>query len=241
MEYSIIIFAWICGGFINNLTGMGGAIVAMPIMTILLPLHTAIPISCFCGAVICTYLTVNYIKFVNYKALFSLTAGCIPGVYLGIIILLYVPEKTLQIIIGIFLILYCCWQYFSKLINQHNENWFIAALAGFFSGLTNSSISFGGPPAYAYSIYAAWNRNEAVGTISLFYCLLSILTIYKQIKVGLFSSELIFPALSALLGLAIGVLISAQFVKKINNKNYTLLLIITISLSGLICLIKGIV
>lgn len=240
MEYTIVILAWICGGFINNITGMGGAIVAIPIMTLLLPLKIAIPISCVCGAIICTYLTIYHIKYVNYNALFSFTIGSIPGVYAGIFILLYIPAKTLQIAIGIFLISYSFWQYFSKLITGHPENRFIAIFAGFISGLTNSSISFGGPPAYAYSIYVGWDRNNAIGTISFFYCLLSVLTIYKQVHAGLFTFELLSLTLLAAIGLGIGILLSSPVIKKINNKNYRMLLIVIIFISGFVCLLKGI-
>ncbi len=239
MEYAIILLAWVFGGFINNITGMGGAIVAMPIMTLVLPINIAIPVSCICGAVICTYLTVSHIKYVDFKTLLPLTAGCIPGVWAGVAILLHVPADFLQIGIGLFLILYCLWQYYSRLIAKHKENICLALITGFFSGVSNSSISFGGPPAYAYSIYVGWDRNKAIGTISFFYCLLSVVTIYKQAEAGLFTQEIFYLTLSALIGMGTGILLSAPVIKKITNANYRILLIITIFISGTVCILQG--
>lgn len=240
MEYAIVVLAWILGGFVNNVTGMGGAIVAMPIMTLLLPINIAIPVSCICGFIICIYLSVTHIKHVNYRALLPFVVGCIPGAFLGVFVLLRVPADVLQISIGLFLILYCLWQYFSKYMTKHEENAFLALLTGFFSGVSNSSISFGGPPVYAYSIYTGWDRNQAIGTNSVFYCLLSVVTIYKQAEAGIFSQGEIGYAFAAVFGMGIGVLLSLPVIKKINNRSYRNLLIITIFASGFVCILQGI-
>ena len=48
---SLIVFlCWFAGGFVSGLTGIGGAMVAVPAAALVLPMHVVIPLSCILNA-----------------------------------------------------------------------------------------------------------------------------------------------------------------------------------------------
>lgn len=41
-----VFLAWIAGGFVSGVSGIGGAMVAFPFLAMLLPVHEAIALTC---------------------------------------------------------------------------------------------------------------------------------------------------------------------------------------------------
>ncbi len=239
MMYFCILLAWCIGGFVNNITGMGAAIIALPIMALYLPMNILIPVGCACGAAIGVYLTILYYQYLDWKTIFFMSLGSIPGSICGTQVLLYLPSNVLEIIIGLFLLLYAMWQLFVKKMIAYKESYYIAFGTAMISGLANASISFGGPPGYIYSSYVGWDRKKALGTLSCFYCFMSSVTIFQQISYGLFDNNIILLTFLSLTGMFIGIIVSIPFVKKIDVMMYRKLLISAIIGAGFLCLYHG--
>lgn len=239
LEFLLIFLAWFIGGFVNNLSGMGAAIIALPIMALILPVEVVIPVSCICGASIGVYLTIIYYKYAHYKMIAPLVLGSIPGTFVGLSILLWIDKGLLQIIIGLLLIFYAYWQYSIKIAKIHKESIVGASFIGFLAGLSNASTSFGGPPGYAYSVYVGWDRKAAIGTLSLYYLFMSAVTILSQYIAGLYTENTLYYALLSLIGMFSGIFSSIPFVQRITVENYRKFIIIVIFVAGLLCMVEG--
>ena len=48
-SYPIVFLAWFLGGFVNGVSGMGAAMVALPIVACVLEMNAAVPSSCLAG------------------------------------------------------------------------------------------------------------------------------------------------------------------------------------------------
>ena len=229
--------AWL-GGFINTVGGIGAAIITLPILTYFFPIHFVIAINCVCGTAITVYLGLSYIKYCNWRAISYMLLGSIPGSFLGYSVLIYIPNIILQGSVGILLILYALYLKKHIIIAQKKESPLGAFSAALFSGILNMTTSIGGPPLAMYAIYSSWDRNTTVGTLNFFYIILSLFTIFGQIKANLYSQQMIEYCLIALMGLIIGVIISRPIIPLIDLIRFRKILLVLIGSSGIMCLIN---
>ncbi len=105
----IYLLVGLLAGLIGAMTGLGGGIIMVPVMTIIfhVPIHKAIGVSIFAIVVNSSIATLSYTKkgYVDIKLGFALGQSSIIGSIIGAMISGLLDEKVLGIIFGVILIL----------------------------------------------------------------------------------------------------------------------------------------
>ena len=238
-SYPLVFLAWFIGGFVNGVSGMGAAMVALPIMACVMDMSVAVPASCFTALVVATQVAWMYRKSCRYASLPFMLTGCVPGVVGGVLILRVVPGVWLQAFLGVALVAYVCWQYAHRRSAAHPETRTGAFLAGFGSGFANASISFSGPPVAMYALYVGWDKDSARGTLGLFFLCINIITSLVQASAGLFTSEVLHAAMYGMPGAVAGLVASLPFVHAVKEQVFQRILLGMIALAGAICVVRA--
>lgn len=102
----VFAFAWFMAGLINGLSGMGAAMLALPIAATAMPPKLLIPATCLMVLVVSVSTAVFYLKNIRRRAFLALLLGAIPGSLAGLGILLFTPVPFLQISAGAIMVLY---------------------------------------------------------------------------------------------------------------------------------------
>ena len=55
-SYPLVFLAWFLGGFINGVSGMGAAMVALPIVACVLEMSEAVPATCLVAVTLAVYV-----------------------------------------------------------------------------------------------------------------------------------------------------------------------------------------
>jgi len=229
----IIIVAWFLGGFVSGLSGMGAALISLPILVLFIPISMLVPSTTLIAASIALFLTIKYRKSCIYSVIPILTLACIPGILAGVYILIIVPEYILLFCLGLMLICYSAWQYFNQSTKQHKETLLAKCLAGFFTGLASSSLAIGGPPMIVYAIYMKWDQKNTIGTMGVFFLISSVITMIAQFSAGMYTSQVITYALYGIPSAIIGALSAGPFLKYITMSRFKLLLLGILILAGI--------
>ena len=167
---SVIVFiAWLLGGFVSGLTGIGGAMLAVPLAAMFIPMHDVILLSCILNLAMDGTLTCMYLRHCRFSALAPLLAGAIPGAFIGLVILQAVSGRILQGGVGLLLLSYVCWQFFARRSGRERSSWAVGSIAGLGAGVLGTAISFDGPPAGAYALWCGWEPRQALGTLGVFF------------------------------------------------------------------------
>ena len=104
MDASIIMAAaWFCGAFINGLTGMGGMLIALPLITLFVTSKSAIVISLFPGLISGLLTLFLFWKYIDIKEVLGFWATAMPGILIGVQTLKIVDIEILQILLAIIL------------------------------------------------------------------------------------------------------------------------------------------
>ena len=232
----MVVLAWFAGGFISGASGIGGAMIALPIAALFIPIQDVIALSCILNLAMDGMITAMHFRHCKVRALFPLFAGAIPGSVIGLFILQMVPGSMLQGMTGVLLLLFVLWQIRGAVSPQGGESWIKGGLAGFTSGVLGSAISFDGPPVGAYGLYAGWPPRVFLGTLGVFFVIRASLTCVLQAGAGLYTQEVLRYAAYGLPATVLGTLCAFPFAKRINPEPFRKVLQGIIAIAASVCI-----
>ncbi len=169
------LFCFFSGG-VQGLTGFGAALVAIPLLSLVMGIKEAIPLTALNGLIITTTLAYTLRRLLDWSKILPLLIGSIPGIMLGAMFLKKADPVLISHLLGIVLLgisgfnLVCA----PKPLHPHRIWGYIA---GFFSGAINAIMGAGGPPAIIYTALTDWSKDEIRAILSGFFVLNAYITI----------------------------------------------------------------
>lgn len=233
----LLALLWIIVSFLQGLCGMGSAMIAIPLMTLMMPVHAAILTCCVSGPFANILMVILHGRHANFQSLWKLVAFTIPGGILGVWIITQVSGTTLQLILATVLFIFLLWQYYGK-ISKGREHLGLCALSGTAAGLFGASIAIDGPAVAAYGLYAQWKPREFLGTLALFFLLRGFIAFGMQYSAGLYTPEIWHCVAIVVPSSYLGLLLSFPFAKKINPELFRTAVKAIIFLCALMSTIK---
>ena len=231
---------WLIGGFISGVSGLGGAMVAVPFVSLFLEPQVLVPIANCLAVVMCLELGWIYRKDLLVHEVKNMMLGSLPGLVLGTYILLIVPTPFLLMSIGTVMICFVLWQFLHKVPKKAGQPSIIKALAaGFFSGLFSTSVSFSGPPCGVYALHMHWTQRQSLGTINAFVVLASLVGVAVYYKAGLMTEEVLYWTLYGAVSSSVGILLAIPVNRFVNVRLFRMILLIVIGMGGMICIVKS--
>jgi len=239
LEVIVVVCAWFMGGFISGVSGIGGAMFAVPIAAMFIPIQQVIVLSCILNLAMDGTLTALHFRFCRVGALGPLLAGTIPGSVAGLFILQMVPGQILQGSVGVLLLIFLLWQQFFRIREKGTESWLVGGLAGCAAGVFGTAISFDGPPVGAYGLYAGWQPRVFLGTLGVFFMLRGTLTCALQAYSGFYSPEVIQYALYGFPVTMLGTFCAFPVAKRINPDAFRNILKAVIAAAAIACVYRA--
>lgn len=186
--------------FLQGLTGFGFALIALPLLSLLIPLKTAVPLLIMLALVISAYLSYQLRHDIRFKTIKVLFLSTLPAIPLGSYALAHFPSQPLSIIVGLLMVSFTSFQFLYKPAPKQ-LGVVPTALSGFISGLLAASIGAGGPPVIVYTAIQGWSKNETKSTLAFYFTLIGFLVLTTHAWNGLVTPRVInlflatFPAM----------------------------------------------
>lgn len=202
-----ICFILFAAGWVQGVSGFGSALIAIPLLTFIIDIKTAVPLCSLTGTVIATYMTLQLRHSFDLKKIGPLCIGSVPGIAVGVILLKSVPSHIIQALMGVFLIGYGLYNLFFIIPPKRlHRRW--GYLAGFLTGAIGAALSAGGPPAIIYTTLNNWTKDEIKATLSGFFCFASYIVVAAHLVSGVTTPTVLKTFLVSgpfiLLGTALG-------------------------------------
>ena len=206
-------------GFIQGLTGFGSALVAIPLLSLIIDIKIAVPLCILNGLIITVYLAVQLRRHLDRKKILPLVFGSIPGVVVGATLLQRVDSSVIRSGIGLLLISYSLYNLLARPRPlKPAKEW--GYVAGFLTGAIGAAFSAGGPPAIVYTAVSGWKKEEIKATLSGFFVANGVVTALAHAITGVTSLTTVgFFGITApfvLLGTALG----SRVTGKIDQQTY---------------------
>ncbi len=236
----IFMATWFIAAFVNGITGLGGAMVAVPVIAYLMPPHTLIPVSGILALLMSVEMAFIYRKDCSKNMLKWLCAGGIPGLAAGTLVLVFIPAGILQIAIGLVMVLFSLWQLKNKADHiPAKATPAKSIVSGFCAGSLCTAISFAGPPLAVYTLHYGAKQREAFAIIGAATTIFYSVGFIFQAGAGFFDSSVLRWISIGLIPTTVGIFTASPVASKVNIRLFRYILIDIIFLGGISCFCKG--
>lgn len=206
----LISIIFLLAGFIQGTTGFGSALVAIPLLSLVIDIKDAVPLCILNSLVITSYLSFKMRKHLDAKKVLPLCVAAVPGIIIGSSVLKHANSALIQICLGILLIAYSLYSLISKPAPRKLHS-FWAYIAGFLSGAIGAVFSAGGPPTIIYTALNNWKKDAIKATLSGFFLFNSCVIAIAHATNGLTTIDIftyfMISAPFVLLGTVLGTII----------------------------------
>lgn len=91
----VVVLICIGASFIAGLCGMGAFMISIPVMAMVLPIHTAVLACSMAGPGLSLMLFVRYGRHCRWRSLLPMLIGAVPGALVGVLIIAAVEGRVL--------------------------------------------------------------------------------------------------------------------------------------------------
>jgi uncharacterized protein len=154
---------------VQTLVGFAFALIMMPIVTLLLGVHSAAPLVALTGLTLYAWNTLRYRTALNPREVWPLAAAAVAGVPVGTWGVAHASEPFVKGLLGAILIGYSLYGLTRHAPLSCSPRW--AYPAGFLAGCLGGAYNTPGPPLAVYGALRRWDKEEyRAGLQTLFLC-----------------------------------------------------------------------
>ena len=192
MTFTILLILLISflASLVRSTLGFGESLIAVPLFLLFLPIEIAVPLSVMMSIVIALMIVIQDHKKIHFKSAKWLIIYAIPGIPLGILILMDGNEIIIKSALGILMIGYALYSLFaknSKILNKEHHIWLFAC--GFLSGVFGGAYGLNGPPLVIYGNLRQWSATHFRATLQAYFLPISIISVMGYYSKGLITTQ----------------------------------------------------
>ena len=233
----LISVIFILAGFIQGMTGFGSALVAIPLLSLIIDIKSAVPLCILNSLVITTYLSLKMRKHLDTKKILPLCIAAVPGIIVGSTALKQVSSTLIRIGLGILLIAYSLYSLFSKPKSGKPLHKVWSYIAGFLSGAIGAAFSAGGPPTIIYTTLNDWKKDTIKATLSGFFLFNSYVIAAVHAVNGLTTTEIFTYFMISAPFVLLGTILGTICYGKIPRERYLQIIFAFLVLMGIMMIV----
>ncbi|PJG60665.1 sulfite exporter TauE/SafE family protein [Aeromonas cavernicola] len=217
--------------FVGICAGFGGGLTTMPLVTMLIPVKMAAPMSVVVGTATALYATWLSRKETDWKSAAVLIGFSLLGIPVGLYALSSLPDGIMKAGLGGFLILYSFYSLFVPRLPIYNKGW-IAAPLGATAGALGAAFSTNGPPVVIYGMLRNLAPAAFRGTLNAFFTASNIAIIGGLVTGGIMTASTIKLVICCIPTMILGSLVGQYVHKRIPVPIFRVLVFILLIGSG---------
>ena len=192
--------------FTRSALGFGDALVAMPLLTLVVGVRTASPLVALAASTIAISLLIRIWRQVNLAAAWRLILATLLGIPFGLVALKLVPEQILRSVLGLLLIAFGAYnlaEFTLPLLDDERFSWLFGWIAGLFGGAFNAN----GPPVVIYGLMRSWSPDRFRATLQGYFLFTGGSILIAHGLAGLWTRPVLRYYLSALPVVVVAILV----------------------------------
>jgi hypothetical protein len=154
--------------FIRSAFGFGEALVAVPLLALLLPVEVAVPLAALFSITVAVIVIIQDWRKIHFDSAWRLVVATLFGIPLGLLILTTVPEAVVKSVLAIVIIsfsLYCLVSRGNFELKTDRTSWAF----GFAAGVLGGAYAMNGPPLVVYGAMRRWSPEHFRATLQGYF------------------------------------------------------------------------
>ena len=197
--------------FIRSALGFGDALIAMPLLALVIGIQVATPLVAMGASTIAFTILLKSWRKVEIKAAWRLVIATWIGIPLGIFFLKAAPEILVKSLLGILLMGFGAYNLFvPDLPKLLNEKWDL--VTGLIAGILGGAYNTNGPPVVIYGMLRRWDPEKFRATLQGYFLPTGFAILITHGLAGMWTTEVV-----RLYGYSIPIIIGAVLLgEKVN-------------------------
>lgn len=197
---------------IRSAFGFGEALVAVPLLALLIPVEVAAPVAVLVSITVAGVVLLQDWRHVQVGGTLRLVLSTLGGIPLGLLLLTRVAEPLVKALLAVIIIAFSIYQMFGH-SRYALENDRLAWVFGFWAGVLGGAYGMNGPPLVVYGALRRWTRERFRATLQGYFFPASLVGMAGYWVAGLW-----VPAVTHYYLVSLPVVLAASYLGRILNR-----------------------
>jgi uncharacterized protein len=171
--------------FIRSALGFGEALVAVPLLALLLPVQVAAPLAVLVSITVALIVVIQDWRNVHVRSAGWLVASTLFGIPLGLLMLKTVSESIVKSILGSVIIVFALYSLAGRKPKLDGDR--LAPVFGFTAGILGGAYGMNGPPLVIYGLLRRWQPAKFRATLQGYFLIASMVGMAGYALTGLWT------------------------------------------------------
>jgi uncharacterized membrane protein YfcA len=222
---------------VRSTFGFGDALVAMPLLALIIPIKTATPVVAIIAPTIAISLLIKEWRHIDLKSTLKLIISTLAGIPIGILYLKSIPENIVDLILALVLIGFSLYSLVKPALHRlKSDKW--AFLFGFIGGILGGAYNTNGPPVILYGILRGWKPESFRATLQSYFLPTGGAIMIGQGLAGLWTKTVITTYIYSLPLVFLAIFLGLKISRKIPAEKFNKYVYVMLLALGVILLIK---
>lgn len=239
MDYLLTVTILFLSTLTRSALGFGDAVIAMPLLAMVIGIRTATPLVAFVATTIAVTIVIRHWREVDLKASWRLVLSSCVGIPLGLALLKGASEETMKALLGAIIALYGLYNLTKPGLKLTSDRFGLSYVFGFFAGILGGAYNTNGPLVVVYATLRNWEPTRFRATLQGYFLPTGFFILVGHGLAGLWTVDVVkmyaasFPAVTA------AIFLGAVVNRKIPRQRFEPLVNVALILMGAMLIWKS--
>ena len=223
---------------IRSTLGFGEALVAVPLLALLLPVEVAAPVAALVSVTVALVVLIQDRRHVHVRSAGRLVLATLPGIPLGLVALRTVDEAVVKAVLGAVIVLFALYALRGPGTRAlADDRW--AWLFGFGAGVLGGAYGMNGPPLVVYGSLRRWSPSQFRATLQGYFLPASLVGFAGYGLAGLWTRPVARYYLTALPVIALAIALGHVLHRRLDATRFRTAVHVALAVIGLVLLVES--
>ncbi|NEP58677.1 MAG: sulfite exporter TauE/SafE family protein [Symploca sp. SIO2G7] len=216
---------------LRSIFGFGDALIAMPLLSLVLGIKVAAPLFALCALSAAFTLMVTNWHNIDFKPALQLFFSTLFGIPLGVLLIQIMPEKFVLIGLGLFLITLGSSQLLSIKLPKPDETIWVYCF-GFVAGILGSAYNVNGAAIVSYATLCQWAPEKTRATLQGYFFPAGLMIVASHALSGLLTLEVLRLYIWVIPAILIATVLGNKIQQRMSTQRFERLLFVLLIILG---------
>jgi uncharacterized membrane protein YfcA len=228
-----VLFILFISTFTRSALGFGDALIAMPLLALVLGMQIATPLVAFGASTIALTILLGEWRSVDIKAAWRLILSSLVGIPIGLFLLKTAPEPVIKGGLGVLLIAFGLLNLINpKLPTFRNEK--LAYVFGLVAGVLGGAYNTNGPPVVVYGTLRRWSPDSFRSTLQAYFLPTGGMILISHGLAGLWTPDVLRLYVYALPFIMLAIYLGGRVNKVISSGRFNRIIYVSLVVMGVL-------
>jgi len=222
---------------IRSTFGFGEALVAVPLLALIIPVEEAVPLATLLSVTVATIVMIQDWRSIHFEAARKLVVATLLGIPLGLLLLISLPENGIKAALGTIMIAFSSFCLCRPQLKEWTDDRWAGGF-GFLAGILGGAYGMNGPPLVIYGALRRWSPQVFRATLQGYFLPASLLGLGGYLIAGLWTAQVSLDFACSLPGAIVAIFCGRWINHRLRAEHFRRYVYIGLLLLGIVLLVQ---